>query len=53
MNWIHLAQDRNKWRAVVNAVMSFRISYHLGNVSARQRDMTSQEGFGSMDLLIS
>jgi hypothetical protein len=24
MNWIHLAQDRDRWRAVVNAVMGLR-----------------------------
>jgi hypothetical protein len=23
--WIHLAQDRDRWRAVVNTVMSLRV----------------------------
>jgi hypothetical protein len=30
MDWIHLAQDRDKWMAVMNAVMNLRIPYNAG-----------------------
>jgi hypothetical protein len=25
IDWIHLAQDRNRWRVAVNAVMNLRV----------------------------
>jgi hypothetical protein len=25
MDWIHLAQDRNKWRALMNTVINLRV----------------------------
>jgi hypothetical protein len=30
MDWIDLAQDRDRWRALENTVMTLRVPYNIG-----------------------
>jgi hypothetical protein len=34
VHWIGLAQDRDKWRALVNSVMNLQVPYNAGKLSS-------------------
>jgi hypothetical protein len=37
VDWIGLAKDRNKWRALVNSVLNLRVHEILGNYRVASR----------------
>ena len=46
MDWFHVAQDREKWRNFINAVMNLLVPQNAEN-----KPFASQEGLCFMDLV--
>jgi hypothetical protein len=34
VDWIGLAQNRNRWRALVNSVLNIRVPWNAGKISS-------------------
>jgi hypothetical protein len=44
VDWIHKAQDTEKWRALLNVVMNCPFAQKAGNLSPAEQLLSSQEG---------
>ena len=49
MNWIDVAQERGRWRALVNAVMNIRFPKMRGISCLADNWLASEEGLCSME----
>jgi hypothetical protein len=53
VNWIGLALDRYRWRALVNSVMNLRVPYNAGNYQVAAQLVVSRAVLSSTELAVS
>jgi hypothetical protein len=49
MDWIEVSQNRDRWRALANAVMKFLVPSYAGNFRLAASRVAIQEGHCSME----
>jgi hypothetical protein len=52
VDWMHLVQDRDQWRALMITVLKFRFPYKAGNFLISWVPIGLQEGFRSVQLVV-